>query len=82
MSPVRLGRLFRRLISTTLQLYRAQVAREEQDLLMSRFAALDLGRAGLNPAPVCGRRLLSVIRPDHNDPLERLWRLPARQEAA
>jgi len=51
--------------------YREQMAKENEAFLMTRFAALDRS-IGQSQSRI----------PDHADPLEQLWRLPARPPRA
>jgi len=65
--PPRLSRLAHRVVRA----YREQLAREDEALLITRFAALDRS---------IGQTQSRI--PDRADPLEQLWRLPARPPRA
>jgi hypothetical protein len=59
--------------------FREQVARETQALLNHQLAALHLPRGIMRPGHLCVPALATAGGAPVDDPLEQLWRLPARR---
>jgi|GEM_PF-4693068 len=70
---------FIRIASLLARRYQDQIRRDSEATLRQRFAALDHGLAPSTTSVLGGGLPITVV-PDRDDPLERLWKLPSRQE--
>jgi hypothetical protein len=73
-------RPFIRMASLAARLYQDQMRKDNATTLQQQFAALDCGRTPTRS--VFGGGVPITMVPNRDDPLERLWHLPTRPEAA